>query len=157
RRRWRCCPPRAPTATARRSTSMSLLKSLTEQGWENQHAPPYTPGGGRLAVPPQKIALFFFLGVALVRFGRVRTACFLRMELADWRPMPESPRLWLNTGVLVAASVALQWTLAMPRRGRSDRVKAGILVGGVLTFAFVFGQVSVWREMSAAGYVMYDN
>lgn len=136
---------------------MKLLSFLTEKGWENQHAPPYEPGADAFAVPPHKVALFFFLGVASVLFALFITAYFIRMGLADWRPMPESPRLWLNTGILVLASVVLQWTLTMTRRERLDWVRLGILAGGALTFAFVGGQVAVWREMAAAGYVMYNN
>ena len=136
---------------------MSLLKILGEKGWENQKAPPYQAGGDSFAVPPHKVALFFFLGVASVLFALFITAYFIRMELTDWRPMPESPRLWLNTGILVLASVVLQWTLTMTARERLDKVKLGILAGGVLTFAFVLGQLGVWRQMAAAGYVMYNN
>lgn len=136
---------------------MNLFRSLFEKGWENQGAPPLEPGGHTFAVPPQKVALIFFLGVASVLFGLFITAYFIRMELADWRPMPESPMLWLNTGVLFLASVVLQWTLAMVAKGRRGRVRLGILLGGALTFAFVFGQVGVWGEMREAGYYLNNN
>src|SRR5690606_34761961 len=125
-------------ATVPRTTVMSLLKILGEKGWENQSAPSLEAGGETFHVPPHKVALLFFLAVAGVLFGLFITAYFIRMELPDWRPMPESPQLWLNTGILVLASIVLQWTLVMANRGRVERLKLGILAGGILTFAFVF-------------------
>ena len=44
---------------------------------------------------------------------------------ADWRPLPVPRLLWLNTGVLVLSSVALQWALvAARRRAAWTRVQA---------------------------------
>ncbi|MDT8399226.1 MAG: cytochrome c oxidase subunit 3, partial [Pseudomonadales bacterium] len=112
---------------------------------------------GFAATAPQRIALRFFLAIVGVLFTLFITAYFIRMELEDWRPMPESPLLWLNTLILFVSSVVLQWTRVMMNRGLKNKVKTGFLIGAVLTLGFVFGQLSVWQQMSAEGYYLYNN
>ncbi len=139
---------------------MSLFRVLTEKPWLKT---PQTAEG--LAVepsqatvmPPQKIALMFFLGVVGVLFGLFITAYFIRMELADWRPMPDPGLLWVNTVLLFLASFALQWTHSQLKNGREAGVKTGLLLGALLTLAFVYGQFAAWQNMRAAGYFIYNN
>jgi cytochrome c oxidase subunit 3 len=139
---------------------MKLFRSLTEKSWQ-QSAPTadgvYAPESQLSAQPPQKVALLLFLGVVGVVFGLFITAYFIRMGLEDWRPMPESQLLWFNTLLLFLGSVALQWTHSVLKRGRHGQVKLGLLLGALLTFGFVYGQVAVWQQMSGAGYYLYNN
>lgn len=139
---------------------MNLFRLLTEKGW--QHTPQTAEGvsveaSQALAHPPQKTALMFFLGVVTVLFGLFITAYFIRMKLADWRPMPEPALLWVNTAILFLASIVLQWTHSRLKSGRDDHVKTALVIGALLTFAFVYGQVEAWQQMRAAGYFMYNN
>ena len=134
---------------------MKLFDILTEKSWESRTD--LEADSSTFATEPQRVALVFFLCVATVLFGLFITAYFIRMELDDWRPMPESTLLWLNTGVLFLASVALQWTRMLLDGPRRDRLKLGLLAGGLLTFGFVFGQFSAWQEMNAAGYFLSSN
>lgn len=141
---------------------MSLYQILTEMPWKGHQdeagAEAANPAaGGALALAPEKTALRFFLGIVAVMFGLFITAYFVRMDLPDWRPMPESPLLWLNTLLLFFSSITLQWTLIALKKGENGQVKAGLLLGGLLTASFIFGQVSVWRDMSANGYILYNN
>lgn len=139
---------------------MKLLRLLAEKPWQH---PPRTAEGVSIAdsqasaVPPQKVALLFFLAVVSVMFGLFVTAYFIRMELDDWRPMPESALLWSNTALLFLASVALQWTRHLLDAGSSSRIRAGLLLGALLTLGFVYGQFAAWQQMRAGGYFMYDN
>jgi cytochrome c oxidase subunit 3 len=139
---------------------MSLFRVLGEKGWQRT---PQTADGlsaevnQALGHPPQKTALMFFLAVVGVLFGLFITAYFIRMELEDWRPMPESQLLWVNTVLLFLGSVALQWTHSQLKHGREAGVKAGLLLGALLTLGFVYGQYAAWQDMRAAGYYMYNN
>jgi cytochrome c oxidase subunit 3 len=99
----------------------------------------------------------FFLGVVFVLFGLFITAYFIRMELEDWRPMPEPALLWVNTAILFLASIVLQWTHSQLKRGRESGIKTALLLGAVLTLAFVYGQYDAWQQMRGAGYFMYNN
>lgn len=139
---------------------MSLWRILTEKSWERsaQTAAGYADlAASEQALPPQKVALWFLLGVVGVMFGLFITAYFVRMELPDWRPMPESNLLWLNTGLLFAASIVLQVLHARLRRGLTAHVRSLLALGAVLTLGFVYGQMEVWQLMRAAGYFMYNN
>ena len=139
---------------------MNPFRALTEKPWENTQ-----PKVGGLTVvasqaslmPAQKVALMFFLGVISVMFGLFIMAYFIRMGLADWRPMPESQLLWLNTFLLFVASLALQWTHHVLSHDNKNKVKLGLLIGAVLTLGFVFGQITVWQQMFGAGFYVYNN
>ncbi|MEY4641669.1 MAG: hypothetical protein RLZZ227_1663 [Pseudomonadota bacterium] len=139
---------------------MNPLRALFEKPWQRT---PQTADGlsvehsQALEHPPQKTALMFFLGVVGVLFGLFITAYFVRMELDDWRPMPESQLLWINTVLLFFGSVVLQWTHSRLKHGEASSVKAGLLLGGLLTLGFVYGQFAAWQDMRAAGYYMYNN
>lgn len=139
---------------------MKLWRILTEKSWERsaQTAAGYAAeAAATTPLPPQKIALLLFLGVVGVMFGLFITAYFVRMELPDWRPLPTLPLLWLNTALLFAASIVLQWLHARLRAGNTRRLRSLMLLGAVLTLAFVGGQWQVWQQLRAAGYVMYAN
>lgn len=139
---------------------MNPFRLLTEKPWLRT---PQTAGGLTVEVsqasltPPQKVALRVFLGVVAVLFGLFFTAYFIRMSLADWRPMPESQQLWFNTLLLFLGSIALQWTSHVLRLGKTGLMKTGLLLATLLTLGFIFGQVAVWEQMTAEGYVLYNN
>ena len=59
--------------------------------------------------------------------------------------------------MLVVTSVAMQWTVRAARRGDMRRCADGLLAGGVLTFAFLAGQLWSWQQLSDAGYYLAAN
>lgn len=139
---------------------MNPFRLLTEKGWQRTPqtaAGVYVEPSQALGHPPQKTALMFLLGVIGVLFGLFITAYFIRMELGDWRPLPEPPLLWVNTAILFLASIVLQWTHSRLRSARESGVRAALLIGALLTLAFVYGQVEAWQQMRAAGYFIYSN
>ena len=71
--------------------------------------------------------------------------------------MPVPALLWLNTGVLVASSVALHRAQVAARRGQMGGVRDALLAGGVLALAFLAGQLLAWRQLDAAGYLLASN
>ncbi len=109
------------------------------------------------AVPAAKIGLNFFLAVVTVLFFLSGAAYRMRMQLPDWQPLTEPQLLWLNTGVLILASVALQWARMSARKGQMDGLRTGMLIGGVLTIAFLIGQYAAWQQLGAAGYYAVSN
>jgi cytochrome c oxidase subunit 3 len=74
--------------------------------------------------------------------------------VVHWHPLVEPGILWLNTALLVLASAALQ--IARTRAMRKDvaGVRSSFTAGGVLTVAFLAGQLWAWRELDASG--QYD-
>ncbi len=106
---------------------------------------------------PKLVALTTFLAVATSFFALILSAYSLRMELGDWVPMTEPQLLWVNTGVLVLASVAFQWTRNVAVSGRMSQVKPGLILTGVLTAAFLVGQLIAWQQLFASGQYITSN
>lgn len=102
--------------------------------------------------PAVKTALWVFLGVASSLFVLFVSAYAMRLNLADWTPLPRPRLLLLNTAMLVGASLAMQWTVHSARRGAGDDVRRGLVASGVLTVGFLAGQLVVWKQLNDAGY-----
>ena len=103
------------------------------------------------------VALVTLLAVVTSFFGLSMSAYSERMELGDWVPLAEPTLLWINTAVLIAASIAFQWTRNLAVNEESPRLMPGMLLTGVLTTAFVVGQLGVWQQLSASGYAVAGN
>jgi cytochrome c oxidase subunit 3 len=115
------------------------------------------PGAGP-PLPTVKIGLGVFLAVAGALFALFASAYVMRMQAAsDWRTLPKPGLLWLNTGILILSSAALQWAWVSARRGRIDGVRNGVHAGGVSALAFLAAQLLAWRQLSAAGYYAATN
>ncbi|MCL4763765.1 MAG: cytochrome c oxidase subunit 3 [Burkholderiales bacterium] len=99
-----------------------------------------------------KTALIVFLAVATSLFALFLSAYAMRIRLLDWSPLPQPRLLMVNTAGLVLASLAMEWTAFAARRGDQDRVRAGLAAAGLLTVAFVAGQLVVWSQLAGAGY-----
>ena len=104
--------------------------------------------------PVAKTALLVFLAVATSLFTLFIGAYAMRLNFLDWTPIPQPRLLMANTAVLIVASLAMEWTAFASRRGDIDRVRKGLLVSGALTFAFLIGQLIVWRQLAGAGYFL---
>lgn len=116
------------------------------------------PVAGAPRVPPAKIGLGVFLAVAGSLFALFSSAYLMRMHMGtDWRSMPVPPLLWLNTGVLIASSLALHRAQVAARRDDMAGVREALLAGGLLALAFLAGQLLAWRQLDAAGYYLASN
>ena len=113
--------------------------------------------GGELPASAVKTGLWVFLAVVTSLFALFISAYGMRMHQGDWSSLPEPGLLWLNTGVLIVTSVAMQWTRAAANRGQIDGVRSGLVAGGVLTFVFLAGQLVVWQQLNASGYFVAAN
>ncbi len=110
-----------------------------------------------LAQSKEKTGLWVFLAVVTSVFCLFISAYAMRMKLGDWRPLPEPDLLWLNTGVLVLSSVALQWARLAAKQGRIESVKVGLTATGVLTLTFMAGQLLAWQQLYELGYFLTTN
>lgn len=114
-------------------------------------------GALAMGVPPAKVALRVFLAIVCVLFSLFCVAYYVRMELADWRPLPEPDLLWVNTVVILLSSVALQYTRYAVHKGNVSQMNAGLVAGSLLTVGFLVGQFVAWQELRAAGYYAATN
>ncbi|MBT5031638.1 MAG: cytochrome-c oxidase [Proteobacteria bacterium] len=112
---------------------------------------------GVLSEPKAKTGLWVFLAVVTSMFCLFISAYAMRMKLGDWTPLPEPDLLWVNTGLLVLSSIALQWARNAAKQDRIDSLKVGLNVAGVLTIGFIVGQLFAWRQLVDDGYFLNSN
>jgi cytochrome c oxidase subunit 3 len=134
-----------------------VRQTVNVKPWLEQRPIEIVHGDGALSLPPVKVGLSVFLAVATSLFALLISAYHMRMMGEDWTRLAVPRVLWLNTAVLILASVAMQWTRVAARWGQLDRVKNGLIAGGVLTFSFLAGQLWAWQQMDAAGYFLTAN
>ena len=132
-------------------------QTLNVKPWMEQLPIEVANGDGALALPPVKVGLGAFLAVATSLFALLISAYHMRMLGEDWARLALPRVLWLNTGALILASIAMQRTRVAARRAQADRVKNGLIAGGALTLCFLAGQLWAWQQMDAAGYFVSAN
>jgi cytochrome c oxidase subunit III len=130
---------------------------LTAKPWLEEGPIGDFPASGASSLPAAKIGLGVFLAVVGSLFALFISAYFMRMHMADWRPVPLPKLLWLNTAVLILSSIALQSAQVAASRGQMEGVRSGLLVGGVSALAFLAGQLLAWQELISAGYFLAIN
>jgi cytochrome c oxidase subunit 3 len=109
------------------------------------------------ATDPAKIGLGVFLAVVGALFALLISAYFMRMVYADWQAAPVPKLLWLNTAMLVLASVALPCAVAAAHKGQLDNLRLALLAGAATSLGFLGGQLLAWRDFAAQGYFAADN
>ena len=119
--------------------------------------PGVTRAQAATSMPAAKLGLLVFLAVVVSLFALFVSAYLMRMHMGDWRSLPEPSLLFVNTGVLVLASVGLQWAWRSARYGDPLALKRGLMVGGAGALVFVVGQLLAWQQLVASGYFLSTN
>jgi cytochrome c oxidase subunit III len=133
-----------------------LVRKLTARPWETHGAPENVGGSGAASLPPAKIGLWVLLAVITSLFGLFISAYYMRMEHAhgDWSRVAVPRLLWLNTVMLILSSAGMQSAREAVRRAQTDRVRIGLIAGGIFALAFLAGQLWAWRQLNASGYFL---
>ncbi|MBT8080560.1 MAG: cytochrome c oxidase subunit 3 [Gammaproteobacteria bacterium] len=113
--------------------------------------------GASLDANSKTILLAGFLAVATSLFGLFISAYSLRMEMPDWSPLAEPNLLWVNTAMLVLASIAYQWARNVAIEGRTSAVRFGLSIAGLLTVLFLVGQMLAWQRLMSEGAYITGN
>jgi len=140
-----------------------LIRRLQEKPW-TQHGILEGSQDGLTSSAP-RVGLWAFLGVVTSVFAVFLGAYFMRMDsthggaalpslmqMSSWAPVEEPWVLWLNTAMLILASIAIQLAhgFSSSGRGRSS-MRRYFNAAGLLTMAFLIGQVYAWRELYLTG------
>lgn len=131
-----------------------VVRRLTARSWDSGVQ---RGDVGAISVSPARIGLWIFLAVVTSLFALFLSAYSMRMHHGEWTQIALPPVLWINTLLLVAASIALQLARSAAGSGRAGLVTAGLLAGGALTAAFLAGQFAAWQQLAAAGYFVRGN
>jgi cytochrome c oxidase subunit III len=127
-------------------------QGLTVKPWLETGVIGDSRGSDQSAACAAKTGLLLFLGVAGCLFALFVSAYLIRMGTTDWWPMPLPSILWVNTALLVASSLALQFGKISADRGHVDAIRASLAAGALSALAFLAGQLLAWRELIEAGY-----
>ena len=137
---------------------MNFFHQLMEKPWAaEQGAVDDLHRGGEFSLAKPHVGLRVFLGVATVLFSLFFVVYIERMDFPDWQPLADPWLLGVNTAILTVSSVALHWAWIKSDQGDIDGVRTGLLVAGIFAFAFLGGQLWVWRELVDLGYFASSN
>lgn len=136
---------------------MSFLSKITDKPWE--HAGEIEGFHDRLenGYSANRTGLFLFLAVVSSLFTLFMITYYTRSQFPDWEVLADPRILWVNTAVLVLASVALQMASNAAKQNKTSAMRNSLIAGGVLTLAFIAGQLIAWDQMVKAGYYAADN
>jgi cytochrome c oxidase subunit III len=128
-----------------------LRQTIGVQPWVAQSASAAIPMPS--GATPARLALGVFLAVVTSVFALTVSAYIMRMSVSpEWQFLPDAPLAWVNTGLLVAASLAMHLAWIALRRQHVETFRAGLLLAVVFTVAFFAGQWLLWRQFDEAGY-----
>jgi cytochrome c oxidase subunit 3 len=102
--------------------------------------------------------LFVLLAASTMVFAAFTSAFVVRRGISnDWISMPKPPILFVNTAVLLASSIVLDFARrALKARNRS-RFNLWWTVATLLGVLFLAGQALAWRELKKAGIYIATN
>jgi len=142
---------------------LGIIRNLTEKPWlvTDRGIAEDIDESSFVSAAPTGLRVYF--AVATVMFSLIAAVYLMRMgvghpgEGLDWRSMPKPWLLWANTAILILSSVFFQRARLAARREQMDRVVVGLLAAGFFSFAFLAGQLTVWKQLTDAGYFLTTN
>jgi len=136
---------------------LSFLRKITAKPWE--HAGELDGLHGEFVVnrsAGQK-GLWLFLAVVSSFFMLFIISYYTRSQFPDWEKLADPSILWINTAVLMLASIAMQMASNAARRDATASMRNALIAGGLLTLVFIAGQLLAWEQLAAAGYYAQAN
>jgi cytochrome c oxidase subunit 3 len=111
-----------------------------------------------------KTGLRLLMAVISSLFFLFIIAFLIRSQLSDWqhlsaawKPLADPWQLWINTAMLLLASVFLQWSRVSIRKDNAHRAVEGLLLAGLFSLAFIIGQLLFWQQLHVLGYYVAAN
>jgi len=146
---------------------MNMAGSLTHDVLKGPPPPPIDRGwggggGGQDGRGSSRRAsftgLFVLLAASTMVFAAFTSAFVVRRGLSDdWTTMPKPPMLFVNTIVLLASSVVLDFSRRALKAGDRSKFNLWWTIATGLGIAFLVGQAYVWRELKDAGIFVSTN
>ena len=136
---------------------MSILSEIASKPWEHAGEMEGLHGALDNGYAASRTGLFLFLAVVSGFFLLFIITYHTRSQFPDWEVLTDPRILWLNTAMLVLASVALQLAGNAAKRNNRSSMRNLLIAGAVLTLAFIAGQLIAWDQMVAAGYYARNN
>ena len=136
----------------------SIFKLLTQKPWEpDQIKIDNAHDGATLEISKGKFGLRYLMVISTIFFCLFIVTYSDRLVYADWKSMPEPFLLWLNTFILLITSFVFVSAQIATRNNQFEIVKKRLLIIGVLSLAFIVGQLLVWLQLINLGYYVSSN
>lgn len=136
---------------------MRLLRKITSKPWEHAGEMEGVHGEYVVTRSAGQMGLWLFLAVISSFFMLFIVSYYTRSQFPDWEKLVDPGILWINTAVLVLASIALQIASNAARQNAAKKMRNALLAGAVLTLAFVAGQLVAWEQLASAGFYARGN
>ena len=128
----------------------AVASRLTAKPWDGREQ---SGDVGAIRFSPARIGLWVFMAVVTSLFSLFLSAYSMRMHHGvGWCHLTMPRIAWLNTLVLFAASIAMQVASTGVARGRRQLAQVSLIVAGVLSIAFLTGQVAAWQAIGPSLY-----
>lgn len=128
----------------------AVASRLTAKPWENRGQ---EGDVGAIGLAPARIGLWAFMAVVTSLFALFLTAYSMRMHHGvGWCHLTLPRIVWLNTAVLLGASVAMQLASSAGANGRREFARLALLAAGALSIGFLAGQVAAWQAIGPTLY-----
>ncbi len=136
---------------------MSILSKITSKPWEHAGEIEGLHDALDDGYAASRTGLFLFLAVVSSFFLLFIITYHTRSLFPDWEVLTDPRILWVNTAVLVLASVAMQLASNAAKHNETGSMRLSLMAGGVLTLLFIAGQLIAWDQMVTAGYYAQEN
>lgn len=138
------------------------MPTLVEEPRRVSPPPPAIPvdhgGDGNFGEPGSsfpltkgQIGTWILLTAIIMLFAGLSSAYIVLRGVPSWQNIELPSLLWPNTAILVLSSVALEISKRAIRRNDIQSMKRWLVVGGVLGFGFLAGQLAAWQQLVNAG------
>src|SRR5438876_2770744 len=107
--------------------------------------------GSAFPISKEQIGLWILLTAIFMLFAGLSSAYIVLRGVPTWQNIELPYLLWPNTAVLLLSSLALEISRRAIRRNDIQSMKRWLVVGGVLGFGFLAGQLAAWRQLVNAG------
>jgi cytochrome c oxidase subunit 3 len=136
---------------------MNFLSQIMSKPWEHAGEMEGLHDTVDNGYATSRTGLLLFLAVITSFFSLFMITYYSRSQFPDWEVLADPRILWVNTAVLVLASIAWQLASNAAKQNKTGAMRNALIAGAVLTLAFIGGQFVAWDQMVAAGYYARAN
>lgn len=143
---------------------MNILDTLSEKPWldKSPGAKHETPTDSLHA---KKFALGIFLTIVSVLFSLLIVTFLARSQYPDfkalagdvWQPFYNPTRLWVNTVILIASGLLMQFSLSALMHEKTKVALIGLVASLFFGLQFLSAQLMLWQHLQGLGYYVASN
>jgi len=136
---------------------MGFLSKVTAKSWEHAGELEGLHGEYMQSRSAGRTGLMMFLAVISSLFLLFMISYYTRSLFPDWEKLADPRILWLNTFMLVLASIAMQKASNAAKDGADTSMRNYLIAGAILTLIFIAGQFVACEQLVKAGFYAQVN